>query len=128
MLDTFKELNPKWSEIRVIMADKDIKEREVIKDRLPNASLLICLFHTLRTFRRQVTCDKMGITAGQRVMCLELIQKLAYSSTEDNYKKLHNDLQTNCPKNVVTYFNQNWHPIRDEWVLGYRLWELFEHN
>ena len=87
MLDTFKKLNPNWTSIRVVMADKDLKERDVIRNELPNASILICLFHTLRTFRREITCDKMGITAGQRVTCLELIQKLAYSSSEDEYNK-----------------------------------------
>lgn len=60
----------------------------------------------------------MGITAGQRVTCLELIQKLAYSSSEDDYDTLHKDLQSNCPKNVVEYFDHNWHPLKDEWVLG----------
>ena len=45
----------------VIMADKDISERDVLKRCFPNASVLICLFHTLRSFRREVTCDKMGI-------------------------------------------------------------------
>ena len=89
MLDTFKKLNPKWNNIRVVMADKDLKERGIIKKEFPNASTLICLFHTLRTFRREITCDKMGITAGQRATCLELIQKLAYSSSEEEYNKLH---------------------------------------
>ena len=23
-----------------------------------------------------------------------------------------------CPKNVVEYFDHNWHPLKDEWVLG----------
>ena len=118
MLDTFKKLNPNWTSIRVVMADKDLKERDVIRNELPNASILICLFHTLRTFRREITCDKMGITAGQRVTCLELIQKLAYSSSEDEYNKLHGEFKSNCPKNVVEYFNHNWHPLKDEWVLG----------
>ena len=94
MLDTFKKLDSKWTNIRVVMADKALKERDVIKDELPNASVLICLFHTLRTFKREITCDKMGITAGQRVTCLELIQKLAYSSSEDEYNKLHEDLRS----------------------------------
>lgn len=118
MLATFKKLNPTWTNIRVVMADKDLKERDVIKDELPNESILICLFNTFRTFRREITCDKMGITAGQRVTCVEWIQKLAYSSSEDEYNKLHKDLQSNCPKNVVEYFNHNWHPLKGEWVLG----------
>ena len=70
-LSTFKKFNPQWPEIRVIMADKDVKERDVIREVFPRASVLICLFHTLRTFRQEVTSDKMGITMGQQTMCLE---------------------------------------------------------
>ena len=80
------------------MADKDLKEQDVIRNELPNASILICLFHTLRTFIREITCDKMGITAGQRVTCLELIQKLAYSSSEDEYNKIHGDFNLTVQK------------------------------
>ena len=75
MLNAFKKHNVKWSDTRVIMADKDIKERDVIKETLPGVSVLICLFHTLRTFQREITSDKMGITMGQRTVCLEFIQK-----------------------------------------------------
>jgi len=45
------------------MADKDMAERNVLAEKIPNAVLLICLFHTLRTFRREITTDKMGINA-----------------------------------------------------------------
>ena len=55
MLDMFKKYNADWKKIRVVMADKDIGERDVIKLSLPNTSVLICLFHTLRTFRREIS-------------------------------------------------------------------------
>ena len=61
------------------MADKDMTERNIITEKLPNAYLLICLFHTLRSFRREITTEKMGITAAQRVTVLDLISKLAYA-------------------------------------------------
>ena len=35
-----------WKKIRVLMADKDIGERDVRKLCLPNTSVLICLLHT----------------------------------------------------------------------------------
>ena len=42
------------------MADKDMVERDVLTEKLPGASLQICLFHTLRTFRRDITCERLG--------------------------------------------------------------------
>lgn len=70
MLGTFKKNNPSWPQVRIVMADKDIGERDVVKSNLPAASVLICLFHALRTFRREVSCEKLGITAGERVFSL----------------------------------------------------------
>ena len=111
MVATFKNHNDEWKRIRVLMADKDIGERDVLKQSLPNASLLICLFHTLRSFRREITCKKMGITAGQRTMCLDLVQKMAYAMSEAEYDLLHDQFQQDAPKEVVLYFNDSWHPI-----------------
>lgn len=43
MMNTFKEQNSKWARIRVVMADKDIDERGIIKLCIPQAALLIML-------------------------------------------------------------------------------------
>ena len=118
MVNTFKKCNMKWEKIRVVMADKDIGERDVLKQCLPNSSILICLFHTLRSLRREITCQKMGITPGQRSLSLELLQKMAYASTESEYSNLYGQLLRDAPIEVVKYVDENWHPIKNEWVLG----------
>ena len=118
MIDVFKKHNPRSKDVCVVMADKDIKERDVLKTCLPNASVLICLFHTLRSLRREVTCDKMGISSGQRTLCLELLQKMAYAPLESEYDQIYSQFQNDVPREVVDYFNTNWHEIRKEWVLG----------
>ena len=120
MLSSFKKHNLKWSNTKVIMADKDIKERDVFKESFPDAAVLICLFHTLRTFRREITSEKMGITMGQRILCLDSIQKMAYASNLDEYTNLYDMFKNSCPKTVVDYFNDNWHPIKEEWVMGFK--------
>ena len=117
MIEAFKKHNARWKDVCVVMADKDIKERDV-KACLPRTSVVICLFHTLRTFRREVTCEKMGISSGQRTFCLELVQKMAYAPSEDEYLKVYDQLQKDAPQEVVDYFNTNWHSIRSEWVFG----------
>ena len=65
MMDTFKKENPNWEKVSIVMADKDIGERDVTKLCLPSASVVICLFHTLRSFKREVSCEKLCITSGQ---------------------------------------------------------------
>ena len=82
------------------------------------AVVLICLFHTLHTFRREISYEKLGISSGQRVSYLEFVQKMAYASTEAEYEKIYQHFQQAAPKEVLEYFNEGWHSIRDEWVLG----------
>ena len=61
------------------MADKDSTERNVFAEKIPNATLMICLFHTLRTF-----CHwKVGITVAQRFTLLEILSRLVYTRNED---------------------------------------------
>ena len=71
----FKRFNPRWTDTKVIMSDKDFTERDAFKNCFPEASLNICLYHTLRSFRREITCEKLGITSAERCRCLELVLK-----------------------------------------------------
>ena len=65
LLLEFKKHNYNWSLTKCVMSDKDMTERNVIKEQLPQANLLICLFHTLRSFRREISCDKLGISQSE---------------------------------------------------------------
>ena len=100
MMNTFKKHNTDWKRIRVIIADKNISERDVIKGSIPDAAVLICLFHTFQNLRREITCEKLGITAGQRSACLATMQKFAYAFSEVKYSQLYEDFQRDAPKEV----------------------------
>ena len=118
VMDLFKERNPNWSSVRVIMTDKDLNEREVLARNFPDSDLQICLFHTFRTFRREISMDKFGISAGQRNLSLELLQQMAYSTSEEKYMDTYSRFKDGAPAEVVKYFADNWHPIRKQWALG----------
>ena len=118
MVGIFKNHNPQWEATRVLMADKDMTERDVLAAEFPSAELLICLFHTFRSFRREVVMDRMGITSGQRNMCLELLQQMAYSTNEENYHDVYTRFCECAPPIVISYFNAQWHSIRKQWTLG----------
>ena len=86
MIQTFKEHNPAWEQVKVALTDKDMVERKTLTSEMPVISLLICLFHVLRTFKREITTEKMDITAAEKTEVLEILQELAYSSSEDTYE------------------------------------------
>ena len=69
-----------------IMSDKDMTERDVLSEEIPNAVLQICLFHTLRSFKQEISKEKLHITSEQRQMTLEIITKLVYSKNETEYQ------------------------------------------
>ena len=52
MVPVFKSHNPNWSQTNVIISDKDFTERAVFQKVFPTASLIICIFHTLRSLKR----------------------------------------------------------------------------
>ena len=62
LMDVFVKHND-TTKAKCIMADKDMVEREIIAKKIPGAALMICLFHTLRTFRREITVEKMNLNA-----------------------------------------------------------------
>lgn len=117
-LSKFKENNPEWMEIKSIMADKDLNERRLLREHFPNAHILICIFHAMRSFNREISTNKLNITLTQRQTALDIIQKMVYSRNADDYNNLYEDLMKKCPLSVIEYFNKNWHEIRDEWTLG----------
>ena len=41
-----------------------------------------------------------------------------YALSNDVYNSLHEWFQKDVPMEVVKYLSENWHPIRNEWVMG----------
>ena len=117
VVTVFKKHNPHWSSTRVIMSDKDFNEREAFSKCFPMASLVICLYHTLRSFRREITCEKMGITSGERTRCLEIIQQISYALMHQFHVE---KLKATKLISVVSYFMENWDTIKNQWVSYFR--------
>ena len=59
MLESLRERNPEFKP-RVFMADKDFNERAIIKELFPTATVLMCLFHSLRSFKRAKVIKRLG--------------------------------------------------------------------
>ena len=87
MIQTFGELNSRWQDTEVVMTDKDMTESGVVNTEMPQINLEICFFHVLRTFGREVTIEKIGITTGERSTVLDLIQDITYAPDEAAYKE-----------------------------------------
>ena len=112
----FKRHNEAWIHTKVIITDKDLTERAVFSKEFPTAALQLCLFHTLRTFKREITVEKMGITCGERDLLLELLSKMSYANSESEYNDAYTEFQAANVQPAIDYFEKNWHPIRRQWA------------
>ena len=121
MADLVVRHNSCASQVRVIMGDNDFNEREVFVQTYPGATMSICLYHALRTFRREIKTDKLGITSGEKILALELLTKLAYAHTNEEHDQLLAQLLSTSPRSVRTYFEHNWHPLRIQWTMVEKL-------
>ena len=111
MTAIFQQHNEEWCKTVTIMADKDFTERNIFLQQFPQANLLICLFHVLKTFRREITSEKVGITAAEWYIMLELVQRMAYSTNEEMYMKCYEELMETKLTKAIEHFNCNWHEI-----------------
>lgn len=102
MIQTFKQSNPPWEHVQAIMSDKDFVEQPVMREEFTKASLLICLFHVLRTFRREVTCQRMGFRPPGCDLCLQIMQKIVNSDSTEAYDKNVEILRSKGIESLVT--------------------------
>ncbi|KAH9371277.1 hypothetical protein HPB48_011218 [Haemaphysalis longicornis] len=99
------------------MSDKDRLERDVLRS-FPSSRLLICVFHTLRTFKRKVSCAKLNIKPNERDSALELLQKMVDAKSEAMFEELEAQFDSAAPAPVTAYYNKNWRSVRQEWFTG----------
>ena len=102
--------------MKCIMTDKDLTEREVLKEVFPHVSLFICEFHVFKIFARTITMSGMNITSEQKSAILDLLYKLVKSQSEESYDYWYLKFCDAANVEVRTYFDDNWHPNRDEWT------------
>lgn len=117
MIDVFKQCNSAWEKTEVIIGDKDFVDRDIYNEKLEKAVLQICLFHVLCTFNREINKSKRNITKQQRLEALELLEKITYSRSAEEYDRLYRQLVDLELPDVIDYFNSNWHNIKEQWTL-----------
>ena len=118
LIEIFKSHNSSWTKTQTVLTNKDMTKRLVYRELIPQASLQLCLFHVLKTMRREIHCEKMRIRLEEKNLCLEIITKMAYSVSEEEYLGHWQSLNNTNVKPVIAYILKSWHDIRLEWVLG----------
>ena len=56
-------------------------------------------------FRREITCDKLGLRPGEQDYVLELLTKIVYSSSEEEYEKHYAEILKSSIQSVIQYYS-----------------------
>lgn len=120
MLDIFKQENPNYNKIEVIMVDKHISNVTVFPQDFPHAKIHLCIFHVYEIFKREITPAKRGITKQVKKDALKILHRMIYCDTEEMYLDLYQQLTDIGSDQLLQYFNNEWHVenIRKMWA-GY---------
>ena len=102
------------------MKDKDMTERSVLAEVFVDATLQLCLFHTLRSFKREFSMEKMGLRAGMRDTVLEILAGTTHANSPTVFDKKYAMLKDLQLQPVVEFFNKNWQGIKHEWATCYK--------
>lgn len=103
-------------QVTCIMTDKDLTERSVLKKFFPHAVLVLCKFHTLRSFKREITPANMEASKIVIQECLEILDVMVKTKEIDRFEKYYSKFCKIAPPKVKEYYEKNWHPIRHEWA------------
>ena len=98
------------------MTDKDLTERRVFAAAFPQAKLHLCLFHTLRSFSREVTQEKLGMRTGVPDSLLSIFNAMVNARSEEVFEQQCALLEEMQVPSASRYFERNWLLIKEEWV------------
>ena len=78
----------------------------------PQAKLHLCLFHTLQSFSREVTQEKLGV----RDALPAIFNAMANARSEEVFEQQCALLEEMQVRSASRYFEHNWLHINEEWV------------
>ncbi|XP_065890957.1 zinc finger SWIM domain-containing protein 3-like [Dysidea avara] len=55
IIQGFKQCHPRYSNTKVVIIDKDFTELSILREELPNTTILFCQFHVIKCFYKAVS-------------------------------------------------------------------------
>lgn len=107
------------SACKVVMTDKDLNEMNILRDLLPNSTLLLFAFHVINCLKDNV--NKKAKT--QKVEVDALVQKLIHCHSREEYSNNLAELKrvaSDKSQKFYDYFIKNWDSCKEMWAHSYR--------
>ncbi len=114
IIQSFKASNSSWSQVQVIVIDKDFTELQTLQQEFPRAKVLFCQFHVIKYLFKQLA--ELDIAKENREEARELIRRLVHACSETEYTDLKGELLQVCNDAFKQYFTKCWDTCKVQWV------------
>ncbi|GMF43370.1 unnamed protein product [Phytophthora fragariaefolia] len=112
----FKANNPDWAKIQVVTSDKAVREKDILRDELPEARQLLCRWHVITWLKKQAA----RLAPASKKEVRSLVRLLVYAANKDEYDDAKDALLTalggDMSHEFYRTFTTNWDSTQDEWV------------
>ena len=109
-----KSKNSDWGSVQVIIIDKDFSEYKVLQQEFPNAVILYCQQHVIKALFKCL--NDYDVCKSNREECHQIIRKLVYASSQDDYDKYKQQLFDSTNDALHKAFIKNWESCKSIWV------------
>lgn len=70
----------------------------------------------MKIFPREISEQEMGISSKEVVLIRTVLQQMCYVTSLGEYEALYKHLLDISSERVISYFNNNWKDIVEEWI------------
>ncbi|KAG3125818.1 hypothetical protein PI126_g22599 [Phytophthora idaei] len=113
----FKQNNPGWTDVKVIVIDKDFTELALLREEFPCATVILCHFHVIDYLKREVSKKDYGFSGFEKMHIKNILTMLVRTEKEsrfDDYLSALRKLSVGKPL-FMDYFTENWLNCKDLW-------------
>ncbi|GMF26148.1 unnamed protein product [Phytophthora fragariaefolia] len=116
-VEVFKRNNPALANIRVVMTDKALHEKEVLHQAWPKAKQLLCRWHVETWLKRQ--CSRLGglDNTGTKKVMKGLVNDDSHQQYDEFNTALLETLGGDKDNHLYQSFKQHLASTTDEWVI-----------
>ena len=114
IVTAFKDCNPSYSKINVIVIDKDFTECGVLKKELSDATVLFCQFHVIKHLYKMVA--ELDVPKENRDDLRKTVHNIVYSENEQQYCEFRANIRKFSNAEFDRYFEENWDTCKHMWV------------
>lgn len=114
IVQAFKQCHPTYGTTKVVIIDKDFTELAVLKEELPNTTILFCQFHVIKCFYKAVS--DLEVPKERRDALRKVLHDIVYSENMDEYVDYLAEIVHLGNPSFEKYFYDNWNNCADMWV------------